>query len=468
MTKYLEKYDFDDNDNNNNNNNNSCLGSKLNYLFDPFDSETTIGNSTMKQTNNCLIINDNKFQADIIGNRGGCKMRTLSSNNLKNNYRLRLNKNIFKEENDIINVKKNIRFETKVSSKQLFYNYSSKEDNNFIPSCFLNRINNIKEDPRLCCSVVMARDCLHNLVFAFAITDNIIYALYGREKDDSVNASFYSLIPLINRGYENCNGVLTTHILTLDFKRIDKKNVTISWIVDGVVYYIITKPGLRTEQIYKVLECGGDAVCCTPKIFKFSFCHCSFLDFQIPNNYYRGFTFNERIGKYSITRACSGLVQLMDEKNYKELYPDVYGNYPDINPNKSFSITDEERELKHRIFGQGMETKIYYIHIIQREECEEKDEVSCSNKNLSFQSSFKILGDYSNTEENHIITDNFLTLFPQKHKEKEKKCQIIKKTIEKKEENSGFILKNKNKNSSLNTETLQVYCDNSSSNSSSK
>lgn len=456
MYKFLERFDFDSSENTEDSSY-RCYGAKGGCVSDPFEPDK-LGNSGIKPTSGGLIMSDKQFQTDKKCKDDGSKVRTIGVWSLKSSYRLRLNKNLYDRGDNLVNVKRNLYFETKINARQCFQNQKREGGEISIPPGFRDRINNIHEDPRLCCSVVMARDCINNLIFAFAITDDIIYALYGREKDDSPNASFYGLIPLINRGCEGCNReVLTSHVLGLKFRRIDKKTVVVSWVVDGTTRYVVNNPGIRVEQKYKVLECGGDAILCTPKILRFSFCHCSFLDFQLPNNYYRGHTYKEKCGRYSITRACSGLLQLMDECNYREIYPNLYGNYPPINNRKTFAVTDEERVFKHRIFGQGMETQVHYVHIRQfEEESALKGAVAPQSSN-----NFRILGDYSEDEDVTDATNDIPKIFPEKMREKEKKGKIIKQVLDRNEEKSSFGKKKFENNEKISyspvTEELELF-----------
>ena len=294
---------------------------------------------------------------------------------------------IFKDSNErdrtIIEYSKNfpprndseISFEVEMSSKQF---YEPKLSNCKIPIMFGSRMENIKEDPRLCCSTFLVSDIYTGMKYGFVMTNEIIYIYYGRSKTECGNeASFISLIPVSRRLY-NCendkNGILN------DFKKLKitfqkKKNWIAKWYVDDECFYVNNQLGSRVEYEFICFEGGGISTRAKIECLKLSITHSSFLDYQLPKNTRQEFVNTDRSGKNTVYRSCSGLVQLYKNDLYKEIRPNLVGKYVSIIPKLSFlySLEESEADNKLRTFGQGVITIIKSLKVFYQ-----KNIINCS------------------------------------------------------------------------------------------
>lgn len=281
--------------------------------------------------------------------------------------------------------KKELLIECEISARQFFRNSELIPK---IPSQYINRINNIHEDPRLCCTGFYAFEDETNMSYMFLITNGMIYALYGREmelvraeddyseRDPTYKVSsgcFYSLIPLFKRGFDTLtpkDGPLSEFItLSLGFTK-DK----VTWYRNKEPIFNISNIGYRNLDQHTVVEHGGFNIQSENNNFRVGFGHFSFLDFQLPNNYSRQMTSTEIFGGCRIERSCSGLAQLYPTEYYKEPYPNTLGKYVNIVPEKSFAIGYEEAMINsnYLLFGQGMVTIIKTIFVGLRSNKETK------------------------------------------------------------------------------------------------
>lgn len=245
-----------------------------------------------------------------------------------------------------------------------------------VPKIYLNRIRNIREDYRLCCSGIVVYDEENKLTVKILFTDDWIYGYYERfpgyktgwtiNKPNPFNclgdyAGFASIIPLCKRGANSIkckNGTLD------DFENvgigIDSCKGTIKFYVNRCEMFCINKIGYRLSDEYQVAEYGGIPYIVKPRCVKFGFGHFSYLDHNIPNNYSRGYVVPTYDGNgYPIDRLASGLAQLMPTNKYREPYPDFMGEHSTIDPAVSFAYSGEDEN--YLIFGQGMTTRIRYI-----------------------------------------------------------------------------------------------------------
>ena len=105
------------------------------------------------------------------------------------------------------------------------------------------------------------------------------------------------------------------------------------------------------------------------ELLKVHVTHSSFLDFQLPKNLRQEYINIDRSGKYPIYRSCSGLVQLCDNNVYREIRPNLMGEYIPINPKLSFgcSLRESEADNKLRTFGQGVVTRIKSLRVFYRQ-----------------------------------------------------------------------------------------------------
>lgn len=266
-----------------------------------------------------------------------------------------------------------MKFEVTMSSKQFFRQPNATLP--IVPSVFINRIRNIYEDPRLCCSSVGVYDPETLLAFKFLITDNMIYAYYGRERTkveihaEKPLAAFISLVPLQKRGVVDIDDPLSKlrmfHRLTIGVHMTTHREIVVVWYINGDKKFSINTPGHRISDQYQVLDQGGVSQTINIQELVMQLGHHSFLDFQLPNNYSRDKIITVTHGGFPVHRSCSGLVQLMDSKMYKEIFPDFFGNNVDIDASKSFAVPFETAaaNISNRVFGQGMISRLRELTI---------------------------------------------------------------------------------------------------------
>jgi hypothetical protein len=276
---------------------------------------------------------------------------------------------------------KEIVFETNISARQFFRN---KDDTNSVPSIYMDRIRNIHEDPRLCCTAIYVLDELTQLSFMILITNQVIYALYGKDLEairseniyenkeivyERNGASFYSLIPIGRRGITNASsemGPLDDYITVgLGFTSDNK----VTWYLNKEPVHTISTLGYRCEDKYMVLNHGGQCQKANLSKLCFGYGHYSFLDFQLPNNYNRSMTNIDTSNGYRVERSSSGLVQLFPDDYYKEIYPSTYGSYVDMNIDKAFaiSLSRSRTNASYILFGQGMVTFVRTLQVYIRD-----------------------------------------------------------------------------------------------------
>jgi hypothetical protein len=281
---------------------------------------------------------------------------------------------------------KEIIYESVVSARQYFRN---KDTGRVVPTQYLDRIRNIHEDPRLCCSGVYAIDETSQLHFMFLLTNQMIYALYGRDleviKKGNIydnqeieyilnGAGFYSLIPLCRRGIVNPNAELgpLDDIVTLGLGFCLDNVQKVTWYINKEPVHCITTVGYRQEDKYMVLDYGG--ICQRVAISKltFGYGHFMFPDFQLPNNYNRSFTYIDTTGGSRVERSSSGLAQLFPSEYYKEVYPNTFGQYVPINVNRAFAIEHATLEANpgYLLFEQGVITFVRRTSLYIRQRLE--------------------------------------------------------------------------------------------------
>jgi hypothetical protein len=258
-----------------------------------------------------------------------------------------------------------IVFEAVMSSKQFF---GTKNSVPRIPTVFLSRIENIKEDPRLCCGTFLISDVYNGMKYGFVSTNEIIYVYYGRDKTENCDeANFVSLIPVSHRGnkYENDReGVLNDfRKFSIGFSKRDYWHVR--WCIDGECCYSNDNIGYRVDYEYICFEGGGVSHRTKVENLRMHITHSAFLDFQLPKNIHQNYISTDRSGKYTINRNCSGLVQLYDEGRYKEIRQNFFGEYESIKLKISFGCTFEESNIddKFRTFNQGVVTRIISLKV---------------------------------------------------------------------------------------------------------
>lgn len=265
------------------------------------------------------------------------------------------------------NLNQELLFEADVSSKQCFPDINSPSG--VVPSNYISRIRCVYEDPRLCCSGVAAYDNGTRMVYMFLLTDQIIYALYGRRPEKSKGwvktithkkdyAKFMSLVPLIRRsGSESSDKLPDFHQVSLGFRYDETtKKYVVSWYVDGELKFMVDRIGYRLEEKYQVLDQGGFSYLQGIEQLKFGFGNYSFLDFVMPNNSSRDLVFTDYgNARCPVQRSCSSLVQLLPEENYTEVCCDFLGRHPSIIPEKTFAVTLNRaaEDSSTRMFGQG-------------------------------------------------------------------------------------------------------------------
>lgn len=279
---------------------------------------------------------------------------------------------------------KEIVFETTLSSRQYFRN---KEDGSIVPSCFLDRIRNIHEDPRLCSCSVYVVDDVSQLIFMFLITNQVVYGLYGRDLEvikkgvvydeikteyENKGSSFYSLFPVGRRGIVSTTsemGPLDDYI-TLGFGFTHDKKVI--YYLNKEPVFTITTLGYRLDDQYMVLNRGGHCQRAHLTNLSFGYGHYSFLDFQLPNNYSRTMTYIDTSSGSRTERSASGLVQIYPDEYYKELYPNTYGSYVPMKIERAFAVSKEKlrTNMSYLLFGQGMISIIRKLDIYVRNKYE--------------------------------------------------------------------------------------------------
>lgn len=266
-----------------------------------------------------------------------------------------------------------MKFEVVMSGKQFFRQPNATLP--IVPSVFINRIRNIYEDPRLCCSSMGIYDPETLLAFKFLITDNMIYAYYGRERTsvevhaEKPLAAFISLIPLQKRGVIDIDDPMSKlrmfHRLTIGVHITTHREIVVVWYINGDRKFSINTPGHRIADQYQVLDQGGVSQTIEIKEFVMQLGHHSFLDFQLPNNYSRDKIVTVNHGGFPVHRSCSGLVQLMESKMYREIFPDFFGNNVEIDASKSFAVPFDAAaaNISNRVFGQGMISRLKELSI---------------------------------------------------------------------------------------------------------
>ncbi len=262
-----------------------------------------------------------------------------------------------------------------------------------IPRELQPRVRNIHEDYRLCCSAMVLRDEITMIECMFLITNDAIYAAYQRQPSEKINlthgtgnpghpghshnhseggdgrnrtASFASAVLVMRRG---CGTHDSDNLLDDSYKLgigVESNRTTVKWYIGRKEVFSITRPGYRLVDEYQVLEHGGSAFLAQINSFKVGFGHYTFLDHQLPHNYAREHVHVDTSTDLSchVPRSESGLVMLGEPDSYRETLPDLYGRHGPIVPTSTFAVTADSE--KHRLFGQGMITRIKSLHVYNR------------------------------------------------------------------------------------------------------
>lgn len=262
-----------------------------------------------------------------------------------------------------------ILFEAVMSSKQYYPTiYSST---GVLPNILSSRIRNIREDPRMCCSCFCIKEVNNGLKCMFVMTDDVIYAYYGRDSvEGKGQASFGYLIPLCRRGIPDAlsrEGPLADfYCLAIGFHQ--RNGWTVRFYIDGRIYYSIDRIGYRLDPKYCVYERGGTAYQIEVEELELSFTHSSPLDFYLPDNYAREYITTDKSGRYPIFRNGSALIQLKSDSEYMEPFPDLLGEYKSIKPEVTFAVVQSESRANqhYRTFGQGIVTRLQHLEILYR------------------------------------------------------------------------------------------------------
>lgn len=231
------------------------------------------------------------------------------------------------------------------------------------PREFRNRLRNIHSDYRLCSGGPIAYDPNTGLEFGFLMTNQAVYAVYGRKawlseapsRDTSfVSARFAAAVKVQEKSDEPF----------FKFRMVyDKNRNTMSYYIDDISVLIIRNLGHRLHEKYSTLDYGGESETLKPEFFKFGFGHFTFLDHQLPDNYARDMIYIDRDSDHLniIYRSESGLCILHDDGVYREIYPDVRGVHGRIIPKYTFAVTHSASRFQY--FDQGVISKIESITI---------------------------------------------------------------------------------------------------------
>lgn len=283
------------------------------------------------------------------------------------------------QDRDRVVIEHNKRFHTRkdseilieaiLSSKQYYPTiYSST---GVVPNVLIPRIRNIREDPRMCSTTFCVKETNNGLRCMFVLTDDVIYAYYGRDLEEGKGqASFGYLIPLCRRGIPDAltrEGPLGDfYCLAIGFHQ--RNGWTVRFYIDGKIYYSIDRVGYRLDPKYCVYERGGTAYQIEVEELELSFRHSSPLDFYLPDNYAREYITTDKSGRHTIYRNGSALIQIKKDDDYAEPFPDFMGDFKPIKPEITFAVNSHESRCnpQYRTFGQGVVTRIQNIEIIYR------------------------------------------------------------------------------------------------------
>ena len=257
-----------------------------------------------------------------------------------------------------------------------------------VPLIYRNRIRNIYEDYRLCCSGLVVYDEESMITAKILFTNDWIYGYYerrpgykptwnvGTKRHDY--AAFSSVIPLCKRTQSNNfyltgpasqsssdelrNGECTQKCD--DYMRvgigIDVGRGTIKFYVNRVEMFCIPRIGCRLGDNYQVSDYGGIPRLVTPRSLRFGFGHFSYLDHHLPNNYARQYVETKLNDQgYPVHRLASALAQLLPSDLYREPYPNFAGEHVGIDPSVTFAYSGSHDTFFN--FGQGMITSIKSI-----------------------------------------------------------------------------------------------------------
>lgn len=318
-----------------------------------------------------------------------------------------------------------------------------------IPPVYRERIRNIYEDYRLCCSGLVVYDKNSMITAKILFTNDWIYGYYERRPGYKMGwknnccselsnlgnyAGFSSIIPLCKRGASSPyhqEEVLDDFIVV--GIGIDSNKGTIKFYVNRTEMFCISRIGYRLSDQYQVIDYGGVPYIANPTTLRLGFGHFSYLDHNIPNNYNRDYVNKSTDSNgYTIYRLSSGLAQLLPSDKYYEPYPDFTGEHISIDPKISFAYSGNDPAYFN--FGQGMITRIKYITGYT---------LNTSTKLNSFlpkiNPSNTHINDNDSEESQEYYTSNSIKTIKSKHRLKDKsklsKSKIPKSKIQQSTEN---------------------------------
>lgn len=248
-----------------------------------------------------------------------------------------------------------------------------------IPTDFLPRIRNIKDDIRLASGAFNLIDPDTWMVFDFFLSDTAIYAFYERLPFGKPAFNGGILTPLGDyAAFSNAiwvarrSGVDPLNEFSKLAIGIHRGKGIVTWYVDGTPVFSINTIGYRAHDEYRVLDHGGAETLVEMKSVRAGFGTFSLLDMALPNNYARNYVV-DILPITPATReiAASALVQLDLTSTYRELYPNPQTGLERtiVDPNVTFAYILNETPNDNRavkLFGQGAAIKLRTLRVYSK------------------------------------------------------------------------------------------------------
>jgi hypothetical protein len=253
---------------------------------------------------------------------------------------------------------------------------------NTVPSEFISRIRNIKEDLRLCSGGMVVIDVYTWMVFGFMLTDECIYAYYERLPFGKPAWNDGKMSPLGNYSAFT-NAVLVSSRNKSDplndYTRlgigIHRGRGDVNWYINGTRVHTWSKIGVNMPEEYRLINYGGVEKNININTVRVGFGTFSFMDGSLPHNYGREgvVTINNQ---YNINAGHLVELEPVDRTDrYVELYSDISGSDRQLaDKSITFAITGNgsttqlsyDLNRNKKVFGQGAIIRIKYLNIYIR------------------------------------------------------------------------------------------------------
>lgn len=251
-------------------------------------------------------------------------------------------------------------FEAEVAGLQAFNSTPS------IPVELQPRVRNINEDARLCHSEFFLFDPGVGMVYAFVITNDVLYGFHARlpffrppfvPGIDPILGDYISHInmkPLLHR--QGTPPLSVFHKLKFVYDGVQNQ---MHFVVDNKTRWTIINPGrMEIDQNRTQFEGGAEVREVSHLAISPGFGTFSLLDSSLANNYGRDLFDPGNL-------ARSQLVQLMPANFYQQVYPDLEGVHGpiDVAPGDTYAVTVDDSTK--RLFGQGAELLVRNLRVTQ-------------------------------------------------------------------------------------------------------